>query len=95
MTFNQLKKLDYEDVLYNQFIYTAALYGRAPFRCVYFSGDTQTTLIVFSRTKNGGTITRHLHLSESGAMNIIARLKNDFGIDSEKIDEAEQEEQGR
>jgi hypothetical protein len=97
VTYKQIKKFDYETILYSQFLCTAALYDRYPYRCIYFSGDTQTTLIVFSRTKNGGTITRHFRLSESGARNIITKLKNDFGIDSEKMEavEADQEEQGR
>lgn len=92
MTYKQARKLDYETLCYSQFVCTTALYKREPYRCLCYDSEKETTtLIVLSRTQSGTTITRHLRFKKPEAENIIARLKSDFNITAEVLDEAEQE----
>lgn len=91
MTYRQAVKLDYPNLCYSQFICTALLYKREPYRCLYYKSEAETvTLIIFSRTQNGTTVTRHMKFSKSGADNIITRLQNDFDITAEELDDAEE-----
>lgn len=92
MTYKQARRLDYETLCYSQFVCTTALYKREPYRCLCYDSEKEaTTLIIFSRTQSGTTVTRHLRFNKAGAENIIARLQNDFNITAEVLDEAEQE----
>ena len=92
MTYKQARRLDYETLCYSQFVCTTALYKREPYRCLCYDSEKEaTTLIIFSRTQSGTTVTRHLRFKKAGAENIIARLQNDFNITAEVLDEAEQE----
>lgn len=92
MTFKQVRKLDYEALSYNQFLYTTALYKRMPYRCLCYDSEKEaTTLIIFSRTQSGTTVTRHLRFSKSGSEAIISKLQNDFDITVEVLDESEQD----
>ena len=91
MTYKQARKLDYETLCYSQFVCTTALYKRVPYRCLCYDSEKEaTTLIIFSRTQNGTTITRHLRFDRSAAENVITRLQSDFGITVEVMDEAEE-----
>lgn len=91
MTYKQVRKLDYEDLSYNQFLYTTALYKRRPYRCLCYESESDTTtFIIFSETQGGTTITRHLRFHKSGAGNIINRLQKDFNITVDVLDEVEQ-----
>ena len=91
MTYKQAVKLDYTNLCYSQFICTALLYKRDPYRCLYYKSEADTvTLIIFSRTQSGTTVTRHMKFNKAGAENIITRLQNDFDITAEELDEAEQ-----
>lgn len=91
MTYKQARRLDYETLSYSQFVCTTALYRREPYRCIYFTSESETTtIIIFSRTQSGTTVTRHLRFNKAGAENIIARLQSDFGITAEQLDDAEE-----
>lgn len=91
MTYKQAVKLDYTNLCYSQFICTALLYKREPYRCLYYKSEAETiTLIIFSRTQSGTTVTRHMKFNKAGAENIITRLQNDFNITPELLDEAEE-----
>lgn len=91
MTYKQAVKLDYTNLCYSQFICTALLYKSEPYRCLYYKSEAETvTLIIFSRTQSGTTVTRHMKFNRAGAENIITRLQNDFNITAEELDEAEE-----
>lgn len=93
MTYSQALKLDYTNLCYSQFVCTAVLYKREPFRCLYYKSEAETvTLIIFSRTQGGTTVSRHMKFNKTGAENIITRLQNDFDIYAEELDEAEEDE---
>lgn len=85
--YKSLCKLQYEDLLYSQFLYTAVLYHRTPFRAVCFASEANSiTIIIFTRTSSETVATRHLKVSKSGAESIIHRLKIDFGIEVEALE---------
>lgn len=79
MKYSELLKEDYVFILYRQIIATLALYRRRPFRVVQYENDSKTiTLILFSETKSGSIVTRHVSLSKPDAVFFRAWLAQDF-----------------
>lgn len=87
MPYSTILSLDYAELHYRQFLYTCAIYKRSPFRAIYYeNGEERGTLVVFSRTQSGGTVTRHLRFNRASAEKIAERLENDFkGLSVEVI----------
>lgn len=92
MTYKQAQRLSYETLCYSQFVCTTTLYKREPYRCLCYESEADAvTLIIFSRTQRGTTVTRHLRFSKPDAERIIKQVQNDFNIIAEVLDESEQE----
>ncbi len=89
MTYKQLLKLDYERLTYEQFLYTCAKNNRTPFRILKFDNSYErTTLIILSKTMNGGIATRHMTFTKDGADTVIDMFEHDFAdIQTENVDE--------
>lgn len=88
MTYKQVQNLPYPDLAYQQFICTSVLFKRTPYRCLQYKSEADTvTLIIFSKTQSGTTVTRHLKFNRFDAENIIDRLEDDFGFQAEQLDE--------
>ena len=88
MTYQQVQNLPYPDLAYQQFICTSVLLKRQPYRCLYYKSETDAvTLIIFSKTQSGTTVTRHMKFSKYDAEIIIDRLESDFSIQAEQLDE--------
>lgn len=79
MTYAKLLKEDYVYVLYEQIKTTWVLYRRKPFRVVQYENDSRTiTFIIFSETKSGTIVTRHVSLSKADAVFFRSWLAQDF-----------------
>lgn len=88
MTYQQVQNLPYPDLAYEQFICTSVLFKRQPYRCLHYKSEADTvTLIIFSKTQSGTTVTRHMKFSKYDAEGILDRLENDFNIQAEQLDE--------
>ncbi len=89
MTYKQLLKLDYERLTYEQFLYTCAKNNRTPFRILKFDNSYErTTLIILSKTMNGGIATRHMTFTNEGADAVIDMFERDFeNIQIEEVQE--------
>ncbi len=93
MTYKQARRLDYETLCYSQFVCTTALYKRDPYKCLCYESESGVaTLVIFSRTQSGTTVTRHLRFKKTAVDNIISRLYDDFHITAEILDDIEIEE---
>ena len=79
MTYKELKKEDYSFVIYSQFVATCVLYKRKPFRVLQYRTDSKTvTFIIFSETRSGSMVTRHVTLPEADGVFFRAWLASDF-----------------
>ena len=84
MQFKSILKLDYAELHYQQFLFNTAVYGRIPFRVMCFdSGNDCMTIVIFSKTMNGATTTRHLRFSRDGAEIILKKIEDDFNLTAE------------
>ena len=78
-TYKQLLKLNYDELMYSQFLHTCVLYNRTPFKVlVYASEKESTTLIMFSRTQSETITTRQMKFNKDSAKAIVQRILNDF-----------------
>lgn len=89
MNYRQIQKLSYEQLTYDQFLYTCAKNNRTPFRILMFdNSNDRTSLIVLSKTMNGGIATRHMTFTKDGADAVLDMFKHDFtDIQLEEVDE--------
>ena len=90
MTFQQIQRLDYGRLTYDQFLYTCAKNNRTPFRILRFANShDRTSLIILSKTMNDGVTTRHMTFTTEGADAVIDMFERDFkDIQIEELDEA-------
>lgn len=78
MKFSQMLKEDFSFLLYNQIMYTNALYHRIPFKVIQYDSDKNTNIILFSESRTGSTISRHITLSKEDAVFFRSWLASDF-----------------
>lgn len=88
MTYNQILKLDYEQLTYDQFIYTCVKNSRKPFRIMQFDcTHDRTTLVILSKTLSDSVTTRNMTFSRNGAKAVTDMFKRDFkSIEIEKLE---------
>ena len=90
MTFQQIQRLDYGRLTYDQFLYTCAKNNRIPVRLLVFDNSKdKRTIIVLSKTLNDSITTRHMTFTKDSADEVLDMFERDFkDIQIEELDEA-------
>lgn len=86
ITVEQIKKLEYADLLYLKFVTNATFYKKKPVKAYFvFSDNFNSTakLVVFFAAASGNISTRCLCASQVDMLQIVERFEKDFDIEVE------------